>query len=151
MWFRTTSMTLKMYRQMTPLGFPLSTNVITPSLKATRLVRHDQPFLKPCRLPWINCSSLMCPNVPYRWIYSMIFLGTEVRLASLHLPRSSFLPFLNMGLMFPFFQSSGTSPDSHDFSNMMEGGLETIQASSLRTLQCTLCSPIDLYVFSPKR
>lgn len=42
--------------------------------------------------------------------------------------RPSFLPFLNMGMMFLFFQSPGTSPDSYDFSDMMESGLATTSA-----------------------
>ncbi len=29
-----------------------------------------------------------------------------------------FLPFLKMGVIFPFFQSPGTSHDCHDFSNI---------------------------------
>jgi len=38
----------------------------------------------------------------------MIFPDTDVRLTSLYFPRSSFLPFLNMGVVFLFFQSLGT-------------------------------------------
>jgi len=52
----------------------------------------------------------------------MIFPGTEVRHTGLYFHRSSFLPFLKMGVTFPFFQSLETSPDSCDFSNMMESG-----------------------------
>jgi len=65
----------------------------------------------------------------------MIFPGTEVRLAGWWFPRSSFLPFLKMGAMFPFFQALGTSPDCHDLSNIKESGLATTSASSLRTLR----------------
>jgi len=50
----------------------------------------------------------------------MIFPGTEVRLMGQQFPGSSFLRFLKMGAMFPFFQSPGTSPDCHDFSDNME-------------------------------
>ena len=46
----------------------------------------------------------------------MIFPGTDVRLVGLWFPGSSFLPFLKMGVMFLFFQSPGTSPDSHDLT-----------------------------------
>lgn len=35
--------------------------------------------------------------------------------------------------MFLLFQSMGTSPDCHNFSNMMNGGLATSSTSSLRT------------------
>ena len=35
-----------------------------------------------------------------------------------------------MGVMFPFLQSPGTLPDTHDFSNTVESGLATTSASS---------------------
>ena len=38
-----------------------------------------------------------------------------------------------MGAMFPFFQSPGASPDCHDLSSIMETGLATASANSLRT------------------
>jgi len=50
----------------------------------------------------------------------MIFPGTEVRLTVWWFPGSSFLPFLKMGAMFPFFQSPRTLPDFHDLSNIIE-------------------------------
>jgi len=40
-----------------------------------------------------------------------------------------------MGVILSFFQSPGTSPDFH-FSNLIERGLATTSASSLRTLAC---------------
>jgi len=48
--------------------------------------------------------------------------------------------------MFPFFQSLGTSPDYHDFSNIMESGLATTSASSLMTLGCITRSHGLLYI-----
>lgn len=47
---------------------------------------------------------------------------------------SSILPFLKMLVRFLFFQSLRTSPDSRDFSNIMESSLETASANSFRTL-----------------
>ncbi|KAK4832883.1 hypothetical protein QYF61_026433 [Mycteria americana] len=41
--------------------------------------------------------------------------------------------------------SPGTSPDCNDFSNIMESGLATTSASSLRTLGCISSGPIDLF------
>ena len=38
----------------------------------------------------------------------MIFPGKEVRVTSQKFPGSSFLPFLIMGVIFPFFQLSTT-------------------------------------------
>jgi len=60
----------------------------------------------------------------------MIFPGTEVRLTGLWFPWSFFLPFLKMGVVFPFFQSPGTLLGSHDFSNMMESILILHQSVS---------------------
>jgi len=48
----------------------------------------------------------------------MISLGSEVRLAGLWFLRSSFLSFFKMGAM--FLPVAGTSPVSHDCSNVME-------------------------------
>lgn len=45
--------------------------------------------------------------------------------------------------MFPFFQSMRTSPDFHDFKNMMDSGLKTMSASFLKTLGCMSSGPID--------
>lgn len=40
-----------------------------------------------------------------------------------------------MGVTFPLFESLGTSPDYHDFSNLMDSGFATSPASSFRTLR----------------
>jgi len=77
----------------------------------------------------------------------MIFPGTEVMLTDREFPWSSFLPFLKMGKMFPIFQSTGTLPDYHDLSNIMESGLATTSANSLRTLGCISSGPTDLSTF----
>lgn len=50
--------------------------------------------------------------------------------------------------MFRLFQSPATSPDFHDFSNMMESDLSTTTASSLRMLGCISLGPIGLYWFT---
>jgi len=52
-----------------------------------------------------------------------------------------------MGMVLPFFQSPGTSPDCHDFSNTIEGGLAVMWANSLRTLGCISSGPTDLWMF----
>ena len=49
--------------------------------------------------------------------------------------------------MFPFFRSPGTSSDLHDFPDIMESGLATTSASSLRTLGCIPSGPRDLWMF----
>lgn len=58
-------------------------------------------------------------------------------------PGSCFLSFLKMGVILPFAQSPGTSPDHHEFSNAMEIGLPITSASSLRTLVWISSGPID--------
>ena len=63
----------------------------------------------------------------------MILPGTEVRLTSLFYPGSSFFPFLKMGVKFPLFQSVTASPNCHNLSHTMDGGLATSSVSSLRT------------------
>jgi len=73
----------------------------------------------------------------------MIFPGTEVEAHQPVVPRVILYPFLKNG--FPFFQSSGTSPDSHDFSNMMKSGSATTSAISLRTLGWIWSGLMDLY------
>ncbi|KAK4811014.1 hypothetical protein QYF61_015718 [Mycteria americana] len=44
-------------------------------------------------------------------------------------------------------QSVGTSPDCHNFSNMMDSGLATSSTSSLRTRGCISSGPMDLCTF----
>lgn len=53
----------------------------------------------------------------------MIFPGTEERFTSLQFLTSPFQPFLKIGVIFLFFQSLETSPDSCDFSSVMESVL----------------------------
>lgn len=65
---------------------------------------------------------------------SMIFPGTDVRLTSLYFPESSLILYLKMGVMFPFLQPPETSPDSQDFSDMMESVLAVTSANSFRIL-----------------
>jgi len=56
-----------------------------------------------------------------------------------------------MDEMFPFFQSPGTSPDCHDYSNIMESSLAMTPVNSLRTLGCSSSGPIDLmYIQVPQ-
>lgn len=54
------------------------------------------------------------------------------------------LSLLKSGHNIPFFQSMETWLDYHNFSNIMNSGLATILANSLRTLDCISLGPIDL-------
>ncbi|KAK4817090.1 hypothetical protein QYF61_027921 [Mycteria americana] len=47
----------------------------------------------------------------------------------------------------PEVQSPGTSPDCHDFSNIVESGLATALANSQRTLGCIWSGPMGLHMF----
>ena len=101
------SKALQKSRQMTSVAFPLSTNAITPSQKATRQVRHYLSFMKQCWLPHVFQEDL--------------FPGTDVRLISLQFPGSSFLPFLNTGVFFFFPVISGLClTATTDVSKMIE-------------------------------
>ncbi|KAK4825966.1 hypothetical protein QYF61_003535 [Mycteria americana] len=56
----------------------LSTDVVTPSQKAARLVRQDLPLVKLCWLSQITSLPSMCLSIASRRICAMIFPGTEV-------------------------------------------------------------------------
>lgn len=66
---------------------------------------------------------------------SITFPGTKVRLTGL--TGSSMVspsyPFLETGIAFAFFQSSGTNPDCHNLSQMIGSGLAMGSASCLST------------------
>ncbi|KAK4827897.1 hypothetical protein QYF61_022320 [Mycteria americana] len=64
--------------QTTSIALPLYIDVVTPSEKATRLVRQDLPLVKPCWLSRVTSLSSMCLSRASRRICSMIFPGTEV-------------------------------------------------------------------------
>ena len=63
--------------------------------------------------PWwfSSVTSLLstCLSIASRRVCSMILPRTELRLTGQWFPGSSFLPFLKTRMMFPFFQSPGTS------------------------------------------
>jgi len=68
----------------------------------------------------------MCLNISSRSVCSITFLGTNTRgLTRLLFHGFSFLSFLKIGVMFP-----GTSPESYNFSNLMENGMATTWAIS---------------------
>jgi len=73
----------------------------------------------------------------------------EVRITCLYLPRSSFLPFLRIGVIMAFFQSSGTCPILHNLSKMIESGSAITSASFLSAHGCIPLEPMDLYVEFP--
>ncbi|KAK4827741.1 hypothetical protein QYF61_021202, partial [Mycteria americana] len=72
------SKALQKSRQTTSIALSLSTDVVTPSQKATRLVRQDLPLVKPCWLSRITSLPSMCLSIASRRICSMIFPGTEI-------------------------------------------------------------------------
>jgi len=60
-------------------------------------------------LSWNTSLFLMSFNIPSRKIYSMIFQGTDTRLWYWPLVPKVFISFLKLEVMFPFYQSVGTS------------------------------------------
>lgn len=73
----------------------------------------------------------------------LIFPGTEVRLMCLKFPESLFNPFLYMGVILAFFPSSGTYPNIHNHSEIMETSFPMLSGSSLNTLRGTMLAFID--------
>ena len=144
MWCGTMSKALYKSRQMTSVALLLSAVAIIPTQKATTSVRHNLSLVISCWLFQITSSSCMCLNICFRVICFMHFPGTDMRLTGLQFLYSSFFPFLNVGVMFPFFQSPGTSLDSHDFSKTMKSGLTKV------TVACLLMSVL-IRVRSSKR
>lgn len=83
------------------------------------MVRQVLLFINPHLLFPVTVFSSMCPQMCSKRTQSIILPVTEGKLSGLWLPRSSFLPFLKMGLTFVFLQPLGTSPDLHDLSKMI--------------------------------
>lgn len=90
-------------------------STVTPSQKATRMIRYDLPLVKPYWMPQITSLSCKCFGIASRRVFSMIFPGTNVRLTDLLFPRTFFLPFFKVGMVLLFFQSPGASPECQDF------------------------------------
>lgn len=132
--------------QMTSVALSLLTNAVISTQKATLFERHNLSLVKPSWLSPITSIFSTCLSIFSRSICSVILLCTQVRLIGLQLPGSSFTPFLKMMVTF-FFQSVDTSLDFHDFSNIMDGGLATSSASSLRIFGCISSCPVDSCTF----
>ena len=102
-------------------------------------------LVKPCWLLQITSMSSMCLNTASRRTCS-------IQRCEAHWPVVPWVflsPFLKNGSDVSLFSVTGNLvSDSHDLWNMMESGLTTTTASSLRTLGYMSSSPIDLYMFS---
>jgi len=116
------------------------TKVQTGGIRVSSLVRwcnyviiKDPSLLKPCWLSHINSLFHVLSRASRR-ICSMIFPGTD----RLVVPHSSFLPFLKMDVTLPFLQSPGTSPDHHDFSNIIKSGTEETSNGNMKNNHSTI-------------
>lgn len=116
------------------------------------------------RSPEIVQSNPLSSQDPLNW-YTLFFISDELRISGKFTPLfedpvpdllrhrnkayqpiitvSTFLSFLKMQVMLPFFHSSEISSDSHSFTNMMES---SSAARFFRTLECMSSDPIDLFV-----
>lgn len=117
---------------MTLVSLPLSNVAAIPSQKTTRLDKRSHAGCLRLLPPF------MCLNVSSRRNCSMIFPGTGEDLPvdpwiSLWIHGSSF-PLIFGEKLFPFFQSSGTLFDHHDFSSTMASGLAKLSSSLPRPL-----------------
>ncbi|CAL4067210.1 unnamed protein product, partial [Meganyctiphanes norvegica] len=61
---------------------------------------------------------------------------------------NSYSPFLNIGVMLAFLQSSGVSPALNDSLNVMFKDEHTDEAVSLSTCGCILSRPLPLNLFN---
>lgn len=130
-------------RQMTSMALLLFTDTVTPSQKATRLVRQDLPSVKPCYLSHITSISSMCLSFQEDLLHD--FPQNRGEADRLVIPWV--IPFFKVGVMLPFFQSLGTSSDCHYFLNTIKSVLVTISDNSLRTLGCIPSGFIDSRMF----
>jgi len=128
------------------VALPLSIDAVTPSQKATRLVKQDLPLMKPCWFSCITSLSSMCLIINSWRICSMIFPCTEGRLDRMVVPRIIHFVLLKNGSKVSFCSVTRDFTYCHDFSNI-ESGLVTTSANSLRTLGCISLGPIDLWMF----
>lgn len=93
---------------------PVAGSVLPPAVHFT----PERPFLNVLSLAPVRCVLKMMPEV----MPKVILTGREGGLTGLQFPKPSFFPFLKMGTMLSLFQSVGTCPDCHDFSNTMDSG-----------------------------
>ena len=102
---------------------------------------------------WWSCDDYL--RSPRRFMYALTYLpgGSAPWYSQAQMWHSAcgcpVVSFLNLAVMFPFFQSPGTVPDNHDFSNMIENGLATTSASSFRFLQMYVVWPHGLVCIQP--
>ena len=108
--------------------------------------------------PWWSCAG--CHKSPLCLTCALTYLpegsapwSFQAQIWETHqlVVQQVLLSLLWMWVMFPLFQLLGTSPDSHNFSNMIESCLATITAISLRSLGHMSSNLIDLYTFSLMR
>jgi len=99
--------------------FPIGCIAIISSQKAIRLLKQGLSFVNPCWLLPVTSSPSCALDKESRRICSIAFPGTDMRMTDLRFLRASCLPFLKIGLMFVFYQSSGTSHDCHNLSKIL--------------------------------
>lgn len=88
----------------------------------------------------LSYVSAWLPEISSPWFYQAQKWGWLVRSSQ----SPPFHPFFIMGVMFPCFQSLGTSPDCLNFSNMMDIVLATTSADCLRIIGCISSGSMDL-------
>lgn len=98
-----------------------ASNVI---VEVIRLLRHDCPFVNPYLL------FPVCLERFSTFICSIIYPRTQVKSTGFQFPRSSFLPFMKIGVIFALSQSLGISPSHHGLSKIVESGLAMTSVSS---------------------
>lgn len=93
-----------------------------------------------------GCSLSPCLRLYSGSICTVALPATEVGLASLQFPESSFLPFYKMGAVLPFVQLG--SPKPHDFRYDGQWFCNINQLSENTVEFCGSSDAIDLWLFS---
>ena len=117
------SKALRKAREMTSLAFSPSTDATTPSQRATRLIGQARSALGEATLA--VSDRLLGSCVPYRGKQEDRLHDHPRHRGEARQPLGPWVvlsPLLRIGVMFPFLQSPGISPNCHGFSNMMESG-----------------------------
>lgn len=117
-------------------------NVVFSSQKATRLVKHDFPFINPCWLLLITFLTLMCLktasrrtcSITFPWIPDWFMLGedpwrsfgptspAQVTEADQSVNPQILMCFLTGILTFAFSQTTVIFPSCHNLSKTVENG-----------------------------
>lgn len=126
---------------MSTAGPPSTDQTSTLSQKVIRFFKHDLSLVNHCWFFPVTVLPLTSSGSQQALFHN--FPRDQTRLMCLSFTGSSFKPFLQMDSTLAFLQSPGTSPNLHNFSEIMESGLAMVSHSSQHPQQI-LPGPINL-------